>query len=317
MPRVSRLEARVGADRLAVRVVAPPAGVACRGTVLVPPLIGGSGLQQVGYFRALGERGYRLATFDYRGHGKSGGSFSIRSSLDDARAALACVRAELGAEPLHGLGDCYGCIPLLRAAAAEPAAFRALALFSPVPSLQHVAGPGELLADWMLPRDARGRRRPAWRSPLDLGGMVLATSARLFPDVDQSREHFGILRYERVRAWRALAEYLFARPLAELSCALPARVWFGRSDHLLRLEEPGAEERYGAFWRARLPRAELCVLAAIDHYWAGHWEEASALAADFFDAHAAPYRDPGEASGRNHQPGGLTTSRGLKALSSR
>jgi pimeloyl-ACP methyl ester carboxylesterase len=324
MPKVARQRIEVGGDELSIRAIAPPAGVPLRASVFVPPLIGGSGLQQVGYFRALNRRGYRLVTFDYRGHGKSGGRFSVRASLDDARAVLAELEREERSEPLYGLADCYGAIPLLVAAAAVPAALRALVLINPIPSLQHVAGPLTLLADHLLPRDARGRRRPALRSPFDLRGMLLATNARLFPEIDKSRDHFGILRYERTRWARAVLEYLFLEPLSGLRCELPARVCFGRADRLLGLDQPAAEARYRAAWAAHLPRAELSALEDADHFWSGVRERASELAAEFFESLApapaglvlahprARQREPGERSGWNHQLGGRTTSSGLK-----
>jgi len=319
MPKVQRLEARirdgVREQRISVRIVAPPEGTRVRGSVFVPPLIGGSGLQQVGYFRELERRGYRLVTFDYRGHGKSGGRFRIAHSLADARAVLALVREELG-EPLFGLADCYGCIPLLVAAAERPDAFRALALFNPIPSLQHVATPREVLANYFLPRNETGAPRLALRNPFDLRGMLLALNTRLFPDVDKSRDHFGILAYARADTWTTTWEYLVSRPLTGVSSTLPAAIWFGRSDRLLRLADPAAEQRYRALWRAHLPNGTVHVLDEADHYWTGIRPKASALAAAFFES-VAPQREPGDASERNHQLGGATTSSGLKAFAGR
>jgi len=320
MSKVTRLGASVGADEVAIRSIAPPQGTPHLGSVLVPPLIGGSGLQQFGYFRSLNERGYRLFTFDYRGHGRSGGRFRVRNTIQDAHAVLRAVRAELDGGPLFGVADCYGCIPLLCAAAREPGAFRALALFNPIPSLQHIAPPAAVLAEYFAPRDASGKRRLAWRDPLDLRGMVLATTRRLFAHVDQSRAHFGILRYARAHTWLAAWEYLRKQPLASVVSDAQAEVWFGRSDRLLRLVEPEAEARYRALWRTHLPNAEVRVLEDADHFWTGVRARASAVAAALFERVApvpaepagACYREPGEAPGWNHQLGGLTTSSGLK-----
>lgn len=316
MGRVTRHEARLGADRLSVRLVAPPGGTPDRGTVFVPPLIGGSGLQQIGYFRDLSRAGYRLATFDYRGHGKSTGRFCIRNTIEDARAALDVVRGE-HPDPLLGVADCYGCIPLLRAAQERPDAFRALALFNPIPSLQFVASPRTLLANYFRPE---GRLR--LRNPLDLYGMLAATNERLFPHVDKSRDHFGILDYARADFSRALREYLFLRPLDGVVVPVPALVGYGRTDGVLGLDEPNAERAYRKLWERHLPNLSIRALEEVDHYWTGAQEHASRLAAAFFEEprsaralRPAPrrraQREPGEEPEWNHQLGGRITSSGL------
>lgn len=315
MAKVTRREARLGAERLAVRLVAPPRGTAAvRGTVFVPPLIGGSGMQQVGYFRGLNRRGYRLATFDYRGHGKSLGRFSVRNALADAVAALDDVLRATNDEPLLGLADCFGAIPLLHAATLRPGAFRSLVLVNPIHSLQAVATPRALLANYFRPRDSAGERRFVWRNPLDLRGILLATNELLFPDIDKSRDHFGILSYADAHVWRTSWEYLVSRPLDGLVCGLPAIVWLGRSDGLLGLERPEEEARQRALWRRHLPQGDVRVIEDADHFWTGiRSRVGSVVAESYAELEAAPrQRDPGEQFERNHQLGGMTRSPGLK-----
>lgn len=272
--RVTRRSVTVGGQPVSVRVVAPPQASehALQGTALVPPLIGGSGMQQVGYFRALNRRGYALATFDYRGHGKSGGSFSIERSLEDTLAVLDALAGEVRA-PLFGVADCYGCIPLLVAARERPSAFRALALFNPIPSLQYVATPGELYRRYF---SAGGR------NPFDLLGILAETNRVLFPGIDKSREHFGILSFDRVERRRAIWEYLTLDPLRGLTTELPTVLTYGRSDGILRLGDPGSEAKFLAAWARHLPRAETRVLDEVDHYWTGIQARASDVAAEFF-----------------------------------
>lgn len=327
MGRVTRCEGRIGTDRVSVRLVAPPhtAGPRPLGTVFVPPLIGGSGLQQIGYFRELGALGYRLATFDYRGHGKSTGTFCIAHTLEDARVAAEVILETVGG-PLLGVADCYGCIPLLRLASDRPADFKGLALFNPIPSLQFVAGPGRILRDYFFPDG-----RPRLRNPFDALGMLAATNERLFPAVDKSRHHFGILHYDRARLSRAVREYLFLRPLDGVRVRVPTRIGYGRTDKVLGLGDPAAEESYRNLWTRYLDHADVRALEDVDHYWTGVHGLASRLAAEFFAGlepartrltprprkqpvgrPGAPIqREPGEAPSRNHQLSGRITSSGL------
>jgi pimeloyl-ACP methyl ester carboxylesterase len=309
--RVAKEVLARGGRRIFVCRFVPP--VPTVGRVLVPPLIGGSGLQQFGYFKPLGEQGFEIVSFDYCGHGRSSGSFSIAASLADTRAVLARLAAERDAPPLFGSGDCYGALTLLAAAGAHPGALRAVALFNPVPSLHHVARPREVLRDAF---------RAGLRNPLDLRRMLATTNERLFPEIDKSDEHFGILRFERLAFLRSVLQYLFLDPLARTRLPeLPALCVYGRGDGLLRLGRPEDERAFRRLIARVLPAAAFQALDEVDHYWTGVQALASELAAAFFRVHGASpraQREPGErASIRNHQPIGLTTSSGFMRFSER
>lgn len=281
MVRIERQEVRVGAER--VSVVRAAAHGRRKGVVLVPPLIGGSGMQQIRYFPLPRRSGYEVVSFDYRGHGQSDGVFFLAHALADTRAVLdALVAEQVG--PVFGIGGCFGAIPLLAAAHRRPGAFSALALFNPVPNLQHMVSPLELLRNHFV-EDGRLRLR----NPLDYKAIIATTNDLLFPHVDKSREHFGILDYGRARMLRILGAYLVDRPLAGVSLPGPrAVVTYGRSDEILKLGRPEREERYRDAFRALLPRVEFRVLHDGDHYFTNSLLSASEAAVDCFDRECAP-----------------------------
>ncbi|MEW6072048.1 MAG: alpha/beta fold hydrolase [Planctomycetota bacterium] len=288
MARIQRERIAVGGSPVSVYRIAPPGPR--RGTILVPPLIGGGGLQQYGYYKAINRRGFELVSFDYRGHGRSGGRFSIHGSLQDTLAVAAAVRDARGERELLGMGNCYGAIPLLHAARRDPGLFRAVLLFNPIPDLQDIATPREVLRNYFRPAG-----RLAWRNPFDLRGIAGATIDRLFPAVDRSREHFGILRFARAREVVTALEFLLHHPLRRVRLPdLPALVVYGRADSTLRLGSPAAEAAYRRSLARILPRAQVRAFPDVDHYWTACYERANEEAFGFFtsDSVVAARREP-------------------------
>ena len=275
MTRIRRQEISTGDSSLCLYRIASP--VSRRGTILVPPLIGGGGLQQYGYYKDINRRGFELISFDYRGHGKSGGSFSVRRSIDDTLAVARAVREE-HREPLLGMGNCYGAIPLLLAAEQIPDLFRAVALFNPIPDLRYAAGPREVFDDYFRPE---GRWR--LRNPLDVRGIVSATARRMFPGIDKSRDHFGILHYHRAHPLTVALEcFLFRRTKNLRLPELASLVIYGRADATLRLTDPEREDAYRRRFARMLPRAQFRALSDVDHYWTSCYGLANEAALEFF-----------------------------------
>ncbi len=289
MTRVARLTTSVDGDALSIRVLAPERtrsdarrpSSADSGLVFLPPLIGGSGLHQAGYFRDLSRMGYRIATFDYRGHGKSGGKFCVENALADGHAAVAALERAGYAPPYFGIGVCFGALPLLACAHARRDLFGALSLINPIPSLQYAVPRRKLLSNYYF---EGGRFR--LRNPFDARGILAATNTLLFPEIDKSREHFGILRYERALGRRAVSEYMRLDALAGVQVDVPSRVAYGRSDTLLELDRPAREADYRARWRALCSQVDFVALEDVDHYWNGTRRVASRLSAELF-AHVA------------------------------
>ena len=285
MGKLVRSITQVGDNRLSVRLVRPPRN--SLGTVFVPPLIGGTGMQQVHYFRGLNRMGYAIATFDYRGHGKSNGRFSIRTSITDSLAVLRDLLAQGMPQPLFGLGDCYAAIPLLVCASKFPKAFKALALMNAVPTLQHVAGPREILANYFY-TDGRF----SWRHPFDIKGMLAATNTKLFPHVDKSRDHFGILDYKNTHMALLVWEYLTSQPLQGVRVDVPTLVGYGTSDSILGLHNNAREEAYREGWRKVAPQSEMRPLPEIDHFFSETIHIGNDVPGEFFARIAGAPRIP-------------------------
>ena len=281
MQRVTKRGIRVGGDEVFVYRVAPPVEVGeRRGLILAPPWIGGSGLQQYLYFKVANRAGYELALFDYRGHARSSGRFSFRRSFREADEVVRHLREETGGERIIGMAGCYGALPLLRAAQRRPEAFEALCLYSPVPDLKHVSGPLDVLSRYYT---CDGRFTP--RNPFALRAILAETMKDLFPGVSSSRDHFGILRWEKASMASLLFDYLLSDPLASVHVeGVPALVVYSTADELLRLDDAAREERYRARFERVLPGVELRVTADADHFWTGVGDDAIRSGLEFVSA---------------------------------
>ena len=79
---------------------------AAKGIVVIPPLIGAGAAYQLKIFRWLTRQGLDLLSFDYSGHGRSGGQFSLNGSLEDTCLVMKMgrARARERAVPLFGIG---------------------------------------------------------------------------------------------------------------------------------------------------------------------------------------------------------------------
>ena len=108
----------------------PPSG-ACQASVLVAHGNGGNRSDRVGLARALGEQGFGVLLFDYRGYGENSGSPSEAGLARDARAAREFLETA-GASVVY-LGESLGTGAVSELALTHPPA--ALVLRSPFTSL--------------------------------------------------------------------------------------------------------------------------------------------------------------------------------------
>jgi len=84
--------------------------------LLIPPLVGATGILAIRTFRYFFREGCLLMSFDYCGHYKEiDNKFTIKGTFRDTKAALAHASEyskKIGV-PIHVVGACYGLIPLI------------------------------------------------------------------------------------------------------------------------------------------------------------------------------------------------------------
>lgn len=232
---------------------------------LIPPLIGGSFILYGRQFSTLMKHGIRVVSFNYRGHEQSGGRFTLASSFDDTHAIARALRRERPDIPLVGVGMCSGSMPLFDILGREPELFDRLVFINAIHRLQQTATPLEAA---MIYVRERGLRPPS--SVRDLTHVVLK---RIFPDIDQTPDRFGILPFERVDLRRISGEYVLARrPGTRFVCRKPALCVYGFGDRLLDLDRPTAEAGYVRSFRRRFPNIRFESVRA-DHFMSGIREE--------------------------------------------
>lgn len=84
--------------------------------LLIPPLVGASGIWAIRTFRYFLREGCLLMSFDYCGHySETNNKFTLKGTFIDTGVALshATEHAKKIGIPLHVVGACYGLIPLI------------------------------------------------------------------------------------------------------------------------------------------------------------------------------------------------------------
>ena len=179
---------------------------AAKGIEVIPPLIGAGAAYQLKIFRWLTRQGLDLLSFDYSGHGRSGGQFSLNGSLEDTCLVMKMgrTRARERGVPLFGIAACYGAAPMAWSSKrlGEPAA--RMVFFNPIPAFG-ILGIWKAFRQWyqgMEPRAAGGLRRT-------IGDFA----DHLFPHTPKGTFGFGVLERRRTRLVATLLEAVRFEPL--------------------------------------------------------------------------------------------------------
>jgi hypothetical protein len=270
-------------EGLSAVLMRPPRGE-IRRLLYIVPLAGSGASQQILRFRTFTREGSALLSFEYRGHGKSTGTFSIEKSLEDAETALLWARDHASKEnlPLHVVSTCYSAIPML-------ACFRNGRNIFGLRSLSGVAGLFDLdniiRIEGFLERFFRDAR-DGTMSPVDFIGRVRAGIIDpdgdlfrdavknylkgLFPELHITREAFEELLYSRVDIVAAMEQISQMRPLAGVRIPenIPGLFFYGLRDTLMGLGTPEGRARYEARVRSIVPHANIRAVD-IDHFGRG------------------------------------------------
>ena len=242
--------------------------------VLIMPLVGGGAAQQLIQFRKLTKRGCRLVSFEYRGHGRSSGSFTLNRTAEDAAAALrwAETYAFEHGWPLHALATCYGVAPLLGALRdrPRPESIGTLVAVSGLVRLDYVIRLHEfalrlafhlrlnrpLSVDeflFMVRTGYLDRRSGCFRRAM------CDYLSSLFPGLGVTRENFGQLLYDRVDFAGTLLQ--FHDPLlldrVHVPASIPCHFFYGCRDDLFALTCPHNRLRYRRRVLELIPHALL------------------------------------------------------------
>ena len=223
------------------------------GMVFAPPLIGGSAGTILRRLRWMADGGWDVFSFDYAGHGRSGGGFTLSTSLRDTRTMCRCAASAAAADrlPLHGVGICFGAIPLIHAAAMGTPIGR-MVLLNPIPGFSAAAAVRAFRRWWLSTRHLW----PGVRGYLDT----------LFPFTDKGLHGFGILARHRTRLLKAFGEALHFAPLDHLRLdGTRLLCLYTTSDVIRQAAGYGCEAAYRQRIRALCPEAEFHRLDD-DHY---------------------------------------------------
>ena len=194
-------------------------------------MIGGGCAQQLGAFRWLLKDKLDIFTFNYTGHGRSSGKFSIGASVRDTcqMLSLASRRTADTGRPLYGIAACYATLPMLYGALATREPFRKIVLVNPLTALF----PDFFLRS--LYRRCRAGFDPA-RPVRSLTDSIDHYLDALFPGIARGFSGFGALSRKRTRLFKVVFEWLSAN--IRLNFALPntpALCIYSRQDPILNL----------------------------------------------------------------------------------
>ncbi|MBO6574363.1 MAG: alpha/beta fold hydrolase [Rhodothermales bacterium] len=245
-----------------------------RGIILVPPLIGGSYVMFGRQFGLLVRCGFRVVSFNYRGHPPSRGLFDLRRAYSDTLDVLRTLRNAHPGKPLHVIGMCSGSLPLFHALDHAPELVDRVVFVNAIHHIQQTATPLEAARLYVR---ARGVRPPA-----GMGDAVSAVLDAIFPEIEKDATRFGLLPYENVRTWSVARDYLGVLAPRVRDMHKPALCCYGRGDAMLGLAEEPTLSSYKAAFRASFPGIVFAGFDA-DHFMDGHREAVSEQILAFLD----------------------------------
>ncbi|NUQ63845.1 MAG: hypothetical protein HUU20_15315 [Pirellulales bacterium] len=272
-----------GRDVLHARFMLPKPPCKPRRVLFIAPLIGAGAAQSLLVFRNLTRRGCILASFEYRGHPRSTGTFELDRTVSDVRHALvwAWNYANERDLPLHGLATCFGTVPLLaqfkdegcgvllRTVNAASSLFRLdqilrLDDFAPFLSRHLGCEPSSESILAGIVENTIDCSSSTFREAL------VEFLRRMFPELAVERDRFEELQFDRVNMARTVLQFSKARYLDGIAVPswIPCHFFFGRNDALMSLDTAAGREAYIGRVRSIIPHAQLHE-CEVDHFGRG------------------------------------------------
>jgi hypothetical protein len=273
-----------GNDRLFAMTMMPKRP---RRVVFMAPLIGAGAAQAPMTFRNMTRHGCVLLSFQYRGHPRCTGTFTLDRTIVDTRHALiwAWNYASERGLPLHALTQCYGTIPLLAQFAQGGCGtlVKSISLGSALVRMDQIIQIGDFVP--FLSRrlgrklDIAGLREGLAEHTFDWKGPACREAlfeylSQMFPELRVTWDSFEELSYDRADLGQTLLQFMRARYLHGITVpsSIPCHLFLGHRDEMMNLHTPQGREVYENNVRMLIPHA-VPHYYDIDHFGRGPGRE--------------------------------------------
>lgn len=256
--------------------------------VFIPPLIGANAELQTATFRSLANNGSEIFSFEYRGHRRSSGNFSLENSIEDTGSALKWINqySENRNLPLHVVTMCYGTIPLLLSLqkSEDGLNIRSVNGVSSLFSLDYILKVEALLpfilnevVNKKVEHDRLAGMVKSGEVDVTTTGFVRSVSDYLkgiFPDLDIGEDHFAELKYGRTDIRGVISQFLTGFSIdAKVPKSISCNFFYGARDSILGLTSREKKDKYVLDARRIAPHAQLHEVD-IDHFGKGQGRQA-------------------------------------------
>lgn len=266
-----------------------------RRLVFIAPLVGAGGAQMIMLFRTLIRRGSVLMSFEYRGNGKSTGTFELNKSIVDIRNAMiwAWHYANERNLPLHGFSACFGALALM--AQFKPGGcgslVRSLSFVAPLYKVNQILRVEDLVAvigpEWTPEQLVAAFERREFDTASEEFRVALQRYLKhVFPpDFDIGVDYFEQLRYERMKMTETFLQFARDGYIDDVYVPpeIPCNLFLGTNDEMLSHQTVEGREKYKRGFSEHVPHA-VYHEHEFDHFGRGvEHDVVMDLIADLFD----------------------------------
>ena len=255
--------------------------------LLIPPLVGATGVLAIKTFRYFFREGSTLMSFDYCGHYNGiNNKFTIKGTFDDTDVSLyhACEYARKARVPIHVVGACYGLIPLVYSLNKMKWPQEVKSMFSVSGLLNiddilnfdrykfYLKKKGLVFRNKVDFIDFMSKRKEDFINDKQKYVEALTECLlKLFAELSGiiSSKSFGVLEYSQVEFYKSFYEFMTVKvPEIIIPKQFPCLFFLGIRDKILDLETEKKETEYLKKINTLAPHAKLCNIR-IDHFGRG------------------------------------------------